>query len=187
MTNRRSLASKFCRLEEIFGGYIADIVGDLPKDLVGLLAGDRVKVARAKRLAILLEGTKKHLQDRGVVEPEPPSLKLALPIFEAAADESNQELQDLWASLLAAAMDPKRRDWVRQSFIQIVKQMDPFDVLVLRAVAENGLKYWSPNGRDVIMARTNGSMHPVLVSFGNLADWTASLSSTRRGLGLIRI
>jgi hypothetical protein len=29
------------------GGYLADILGDLPKDLVGLLAGDRVKASRS--------------------------------------------------------------------------------------------------------------------------------------------
>jgi hypothetical protein len=88
------------------GGYLADILGDLPKELVGLLAGNRVQVARAERLAILWANAKKRLQDRGISEPEPPSLKLALPIFEAAADENNQVLQDMWASLLAAAMDP---------------------------------------------------------------------------------
>jgi hypothetical protein len=145
-----------------------DIFGDLPKDLVGLLAGDRVKVARAERLAILWANAKKRLEDRGIAHPEPPSLKLALPILDAAADENNQELQDLWASLLAAAMDPKRRDWVRQSFIQIVKQLDPFDVLVLKAIADNGGAQWSPNGRNAIMARTQGSMSDVLASFGHL-------------------
>jgi Abortive infection alpha len=120
------------------GRYLADILSDLPKDLVGLLAGNRVKVAREERLAVLWANAKKRLRDRGI-EPEPPSLKLALPILEAAADENHQELQDLWASLLAAAMDPKRRDWVRQSFIRIVKQMEASDVLVLKIIANKPL------------------------------------------------
>jgi len=156
------------------GGSLADILDDLPKELVGLLAGDRVKVARARQLAILWANAKKHLHDRGIAEPEPPSLKLAIPILEAAADENNQELQDLWASLLAAAMDPKRRDWVRQSFIQIVKQMDPFDVPVLKIIANNPLGYWSPSGCDALVTNlqqdsSQNLRNDVLVSFEALA------------------
>ena len=32
------------------GGYFAGLLGDLPKDLVGLLIGDRVKARRIERL-----------------------------------------------------------------------------------------------------------------------------------------
>jgi len=48
------------------GGYLADILGDLPKDLVGLLVGDRVKLLRAERLAKQWGKAKKRLKDRGV-------------------------------------------------------------------------------------------------------------------------
>jgi hypothetical protein len=114
-------------------GYFADILGDLPRDLLGLLVGDRVKAKRIEKIAMLWERTRERLRDRGMVDPEPPSLKYAIPILEAAADEENEELQDLWSRLLAAAMDPNRRDATRQSFIQVVKQMDPMDALVLKA------------------------------------------------------
>ena len=73
-------------------------------DLIGLLFGDQVKVKRAERLAVLWHRTHEPLRDRGI-DPEPPSLKYAIPILEAAADEENDELQDLWSRLLAAAMD----------------------------------------------------------------------------------
>ena len=32
-------------------GYFADILGDLPKDLLGLLVGDRVKAKRIEKIA----------------------------------------------------------------------------------------------------------------------------------------
>jgi hypothetical protein len=152
------------------GGYFADLLGDLPKDLVGLLAGDRVKVRRAERLAILWDKAKKRLEDRGILEPEPPSLKLAIPILEGAADEDNEQLQDLWARLFAAAMDPSRRDTVRQAFIQTVKQMDPMDVLVLKVIHENGGAQWSPNGRQFIEAHLKCSGDEVIVSFQHLGS-----------------
>jgi hypothetical protein len=60
------------------------------------------------------------LADRG--EPtEPPSLSLLLPILVAAAEESRDELQDLWARLLAAAADPSRARSFRIQFIETVK------------------------------------------------------------------
>lgn len=150
------------------GGYLADILGDLPKDLVGLIAGDRVKALRAERIAILWGNVKKRLEDRGVKQAEPLSLKLALPILAAAADENREELLNLWERLLAAAMDPNRQGFVRQSLISTVRQMDPFDVLVFKAVADNGAANWTPNGRDSIAARLQKSADEVLVSFNNL-------------------
>ena len=100
-------------------GYFTVIFGDLPKDLIGLLVGDRVKAKRIEKMAALWQRTRERLRDRGI-DPEPPSLKYAIPILEAAADEENEELQDLCSRLLAASMDPKRRDEMRQSFIQTV-------------------------------------------------------------------
>jgi hypothetical protein len=150
------------------GGYLASVLDDLPKDLVGLLVGNRVKVLRAERLAVLWAKAKKRLQNRGIAQPEPPSLKLALPILAAAADENREELQDLWERLLAAAMDPNRQSFVRQSLVSTVKQMDPFDVLILRAVYENPSGSWTPNGRDYMISRFKSSQEEVLVSFDNL-------------------
>ena len=79
-------------------------------------------------------------------------------------------MQDLWSRLLAAAMDPTRRDAIRQSFIQAVKQMDPMDALVLRAIRDNGGQTWNTNGRDVIARKLNCSIDDVLVSFEHLAE-----------------
>jgi hypothetical protein len=118
------------------GSVLSDIFGDLPKDLVGLLAGDRVKAWRAKRIVDYWADVKKHMKDRGLLNPEPLSLKLAIPILESVADENREELRDLWARLTAAAMDPNRRDLVRQSLVAMVRQMDPTDVIVFRSIAE---------------------------------------------------
>src|SRR5580704_10526643 len=99
---------------------------------------------------MLWQRTRERLEHRGIADPEPPSLKNSIPILEAAADEENEELQDLWSRLLAAAMDPNRRDAMRQSFIQTVKQMDPMDALVLKAVRDNGHTPWAPAAPDGI-------------------------------------
>jgi hypothetical protein len=43
-------------------------------------------------------------------------------------------LKDLWAALLAAAMDPSRTGLVRQSLIAAVKKLDPLDTAVMTRV-----------------------------------------------------
>jgi hypothetical protein len=102
------------------GGWFTDTLGDLPKDALGYLIGDAVKAKRIEKQAMTWHRMRERLRARGV-EPEPPSLKYAIPILQAAADEENEGLQDLWSRLLAAAMDSSRRDAMRQSFIQAVK------------------------------------------------------------------
>jgi Abortive infection alpha len=150
-------------------GYFTDILGDIPKDLLGLLIGDRVKANRLERIAILWQQTRERLRDRGIGDPEPPSLKYAIPILQAAADEENEELQDLWSRLLAAAMDPKRRDAMRQSFVETVKRMDPMDALVLKLIAKNGDGTWHPSGRQAVAGSLSCSQDEVSVSFHHLA------------------
>jgi Abortive infection alpha len=161
-------------------GYFTDIFGDIPKDLLGYPIGDRLKARRIERIAILWKKTRERLQDRGVAEPEPPSLKYAIPLLQAAADEENEELQDLWSRLLAAAMDPSRRDTMRQSFVHAVKQMDPMDALVLKTIHESGPANPNVNGRDVITKKLNCLADEVFVSCEHLASLgTASPFWTR--------
>jgi len=62
-------------------------------------------------------------------------LSVALPILRGAADEDREELVDLWARLLANAMDPKQNS-VRQWFTDAVKRMDRMDAVVLRYIYE---------------------------------------------------
>jgi Abortive infection alpha len=99
--------------------------------LIGYLGGDWLRLRRAKNIAEMLNRTRKQLEDWGVKDPEPASLTLALPILRGAADESRGELQELWARLMAAALDPSRSGRVRQEFAEVISKMDQVDVLVL--------------------------------------------------------
>ncbi len=113
------------------GGYIADILADIPKDLLGLLIGDKVKIKRVENFIKLWDKAKKRLTDQGIEEPAPANPKLVLPILAAAADENREDLQDLWARLLAAAMNPDQSKQGRLRFTDALKQLDPLDARVL--------------------------------------------------------
>jgi abortive infection alpha-like protein len=135
---------------EGLGGYLKETLGTVPQDLVGLLGGDWLKVKRAENLVRTVEKMRERLKARGVEPAEPPSLSLLLPILVAAAEESRDELQDIWARLLAAAADPSRAKSFRIQFIETVKKMDPLDAAVLRSAAGSGggISAQTRNGSD---------------------------------------
>ncbi|UWU76016.1 Abi-alpha family protein [Bradyrhizobium huanghuaihaiense] len=119
------------------GGFLQSTFGTLPQDIVGMLGGDYLKVRRAENIVKMTEKAKKRLADRNVENADaPPSL--AIPIMIAAGDESRDELQDLWAALLAAAADPGRNRAFRIVFIEAVKAMDPLDAVVLKGFPAKG-------------------------------------------------
>ena len=100
--------------------------------------GDRVKAWRAKRIVKLWEDVKKRLGEQEITEPELPNPKIALPILAAAADENREELQDLWARLLAAAMHPAQAKQVRLGFAEALQKLDPLDALIMRWMRQHG-------------------------------------------------
>ncbi len=149
------------------GKYVGEVLGDLPHDLVGIM-GDWVKHKRARRWAELSADTEKILRDRGVDNRVDVSPSIAIPLIAAAINEDRDGLKQLWAKLLAAAMDPTRAAQVRLSLIDALKRMEPLDALVLDAVNKNPSGNWTPSGRDALKAALNVSQDEVLVSFDNL-------------------
>jgi hypothetical protein len=133
------------------GGFLKETFGTLPQDIVGLLGGDYLRVRRAENLFRTIEKAKKRLEDGDVGQPDaPPSL--AIPIMIAAADESRDELQDIWAALLAAAADPDKNKSFRLKFIEVAQKMDPVDTLILERLRVGGNRIEGVARDEVAMA-----------------------------------
>lgn len=115
------------------GGYFAKVLGTVPEDLVGVLGGDALRARRVRNCIRQIQAAEELLKAQNV-QSQPPPLALVTPIVEGGMDEERPELADLWAKLLAAAMDPARMGQIRQSFISTVKSMDPLDALALDAL-----------------------------------------------------
>jgi hypothetical protein len=118
--------SKALDLVKEAGGAVADIYG--------LIIGDQVHAARHRRLDEITRKTRKILNDRDLSETAEVAEQIAFPLLEAAQSEPRSEMQDLWARLLANAMDPKRRDDVRPEFVEILQNLHPTDARVLDVV-----------------------------------------------------
>jgi hypothetical protein len=127
-------AQKAMDLAAQAGNYVGGVLGDLPRDLAGII-GDWVKHVRARRWAELEAATEKILRERGVENRSDASPSVAIPLIAAAINEDRDGLKELWAKLLAAALDPGRAGFFRNAFIDAAKRMDPLDAPVLSKLA----------------------------------------------------
>ncbi len=149
-------------------GYVGRVLGTVPEDAVGFVIGDPLRVVRTAIASQYDKLLTKLLAERGVRHPQPVAPALALPLLRAAYDESRPELQELWARLLAAAMDPSRDGNVRQSFIVAISQLDPLDARVLVWMSS----YSGPdiiNLADRACKDLSASQDEIQISFVNLA------------------
>jgi Abortive infection alpha len=150
------------------GRFLKDTFGTVPQDLVGLLGGDWLKVRRAENLLSILQKARERLKARNVDVPQPASLSVALPILIAAADESRDELQDIWARLLAAAADPSRAGSFRIAFIEAAKKMDPLDAAFLFDLQQKRGGRADGAGRNSMAADLHVTRDEIDVSWANL-------------------
>jgi hypothetical protein len=66
------------------------------------------------------------------------------PCNTVAYDESRPGLGEMWAELIAAAMDPTRSGRVRLTYNENLKRFDPLDALVMRERAVHPLAVCNP-------------------------------------------
>jgi hypothetical protein len=131
-------AGKVLEIAHDAGGYLRHVLGEVPADLVGVLGGAWVHEQHIRIKDALRRRTEELVRERDVPKVIELSPNLAAALIEGAQEEGREELMELWARLLANAMDPNLNT-VRQSFIEAVKKMDPMDAVVLRYIHEEGI------------------------------------------------
>ncbi len=129
-------ASKFgtkaLETTEKLASFAAKVFKEPLRDSVGII-GDRLKFMRWERQVRLADRVNDILNQRAIIETRPVPPKLALPIFENAGLEDNDDLQDLWAKLLANSMDPNFTEEIRYAYLEIIKSLNPVDVSILHS------------------------------------------------------
>jgi hypothetical protein len=151
-------------------GKALDIVKDAANpiaDVYGLIIGDHVHAARHRRLDAITRKTKKILRDRDLAETAEIAEQIAIPLLEAAQGEPREEMQDLWARLLANAMDPNKRNDVRPEFIRTLKSLEPLDALLLTKFDESNDDQLLTTGLSAALKIRPSSVE---VSIDNLVD-----------------
>ncbi len=138
-------------------------------NIYGLLIGDQIEASRERNLDAISRKTKKILVDRDLSETSPVTEQIAIPLLEAARGETREEMQTLWAQLLANAMDPARRNDVRPEFIDVLRNFHPVDAVVLEWLGtSNRPENW--HAADVIRDGLKIRQSSAVVTLGNLAN-----------------
>lgn len=95
------------------------------------IAEREYKLAETEKL---LAKKLEHVGEEKIVTPE---AYVAVPAIQAISySMDSEELRNLYANLLAKAMNSDTKDLVHPSFVEIIKQMSPIDSLVFKTIME---------------------------------------------------
>ena len=116
------------------GQFVGRVFGGILEDSLGMV-GDAIKFKRIELYEKHVHKTKENLKNRGIdwerdglktVSP-----KIAIPVFERASLEDDDDLHTLWSNLLANAMDPNFKGDIKSRHVAILKELEPLDLRVL--------------------------------------------------------
>ena len=121
------------------GSFFSRVMHESIETTCGMLS-DTLKYKRWERQIKLVEKADGLIQKHGLTETmRPIKPKLALPIFQYASLEDDENLHDIWTRLLVTALDPSVLV-PRNVFVDIIRQLESIDIKVLRLVHKNCLK-----------------------------------------------
>ena len=119
---------------EKFGGFISRIIGGSLEQAVGIFE-DKLKYHRWERQIRFMDRVNEVLADRRhPFSSRSVPLNVAIPIFEAASLEEDDDLQDLWARLLVNAADSGSGCEVKRGFVSILQDFGHMEARLLQAI-----------------------------------------------------
>ncbi len=95
-------------------------------DGMGGLLGDQVKFIRFKNKVNIALKAQAMLEKKGI-SPKNVPLKLIVPLLEQASLEEDEELQNIWAALLANSANPTCICEIHSSYVEILKQLSALE------------------------------------------------------------
>jgi len=114
------------------GRFISGPVGEV----VGML-WDHLKVIRFERQVRLAERVRLFLSNRGMNGPtRTVPLKVGLPLLDYATLEEDDNLQDIWATLLVNGGDADSGIEMRRAFVSVLAEMTALDVRNLAKIEQ---------------------------------------------------
>jgi hypothetical protein len=127
------------------GEFVAKFIGAPLEQASGIVA-DKLHYMRWERQIRLIVRAEKFLKERGLDAPtKAVPIKVAIPLFRAAWAEENDELQDMWARLLASAADAHSDVEVTRGLVSILQDFGPMEARVIESIYYAPPEH-SPNG-----------------------------------------
>ena len=121
-------------------------IAKVGSDLVAGVVGDRVERCRKSKVAwqelnreAAAERARAILDERKITITEDIRPEHIDEILEGAKGVSAPEIRELFAQLLASAVDPSKKDQYRPEFVEIARNLQPLDALVLKTLAAQNI------------------------------------------------
>jgi hypothetical protein len=105
---------------------------------LGELLRDEVRLLRWKYAHWVLDRAEKYLQKRGTKNKKTLPLGLSIRFMDAVSLEEDPILQDLWARLLANAVDPNYNFDISKTHIALLSEMNGIDARLLEYIGSQG-------------------------------------------------
>ncbi len=116
------------------GAFVSRFIGGSLEQGFGIIE-DKLKYLRWERQVRLMGRAKAFMAERGSwMRFRPVPLNVAIPIFEAASLEENDDLQDLWARLLVNAADAESGIEVKRGLVSILQDFSQMEARLLQAI-----------------------------------------------------
>lgn len=105
-------------------------------DVIGIF-GDRIKVYRAERRVTILHAAHGRLAEKGLsLDQTKPMLEgQVYDMIEGMGSAHTEELADMWAGLMANAMDPSMRVSADKTFTSVLQSLSPNDARLINFMA----------------------------------------------------
>jgi hypothetical protein len=159
------------------GGLLDDVFGETLRQLGGT-AADWSRYFRLRNFLFVADKAKAVLDSRqltGKVLSIPP--QFALPLLEGASLETEAEIQQLWAGLIANAIDPDCALRIKKVFLEILRGLEPLDARIMEFLSSATLEdhYTILTGAtlnvDVLTTRLQADPEELKVSLQTLARY----------------
>lgn len=125
---------------EQVGSFLSRIVRDPLEQLSGIVT-DKLKYVRWERSLRLVDRAQELIDQRGSrMIPRQVPLNVAIPVFEAASLEEDDDLQDVWVSLLVNAADAGSGVEIKRSLVSILQDFGSMEVRLLQAIHDAPLE-----------------------------------------------
>jgi len=121
------------------GEFVGNVIGPSVSEFAGM-AGDWAAYIRMKNLCMIYDKVQDLQSARSTLGKHTPiPTRLAIPLLQAASNEDNEELQEMWASLIVSATDPENKFKLQKVHIGILAQAEPLDAMLLKRMFINSV------------------------------------------------
>lgn len=119
---------------EKLGRFVAKFIKGPLEQASGIIE-DKLKYMRWERQVRLMMRADEFMKEVGMKNPTRAiPLKFAIPLFQAASIEENDDLQDLYAKLLVNAADAQSSVDLKRTYIDILERINPLEAQILDTI-----------------------------------------------------